>query len=128
MPMSYIIDQRRNLIRITGSGVLTDKEMIQCITDLREDPALQPDMSTLSDMRNVEVAFTAEGIAKMLNIMERTSERRTGAKAAIVVNSEVAFGMGRIFEMRAEVRVDPSFMIFRDMEAACEWLGIENQS
>ncbi len=50
MPMNYIIDKRRDLIRIIGSGVLTDEEMIQCISGLREDPALQPDMITLSDM------------------------------------------------------------------------------
>ena len=128
MPVTYAIDQHNHLVRITGTGVLTDGEMIQCVSDLRSDPALKPDMKTLSDMRKIEVAFTAQGIEKMLGVMCETSEHRKEAKAAIVVSSDVAFGMGRMLEMTADGTADPSFMIFRDMASACEWLGIEEEN
>ena len=128
MPMTYVIDRHTHLVRITGTGVLTDEEMIQCVLDLRGDPALEPDMSTLSDMRDIEVAFTEQGIKTMVEVMKQTSELRKKAKAAIVVGSDLAFGMGRMFEMRADESVDPSFMIFRDMDAAREWLGIEKEN
>ena len=124
MPMTYVIDRHNHLVRITGIGVLTDGDMIQCVSDLRNDPALEPDMSTLSDMRYIEVAFTAQGIDEMLSVMEQTSELRRKAKAAIVVSSDLAFGMGRMLEMSADDRVGPNFMIFRGIGAACEWLGI----
>ncbi len=126
--MTYVIDRHIHLVRITGIGVLTDEEMIRCVSDLRGDPALMPDMRTLSDMRDIKVAFTEQGIKAMVEVMKQTSELRKKAKAAIVVSSDLAFGMGRMFVMRADKSVDPSFMIFRDMDAAREWLGIEKET
>ena len=127
MPMTYVIGPHHHLVRITGTGVLTDEEMIRCVSDLRSDPALEPDMRTLSDMRHIEVAFTAKGIDEMVRVMDTTAERRKKAKAAIVVSSDLAFGMGRMLEMTAEERADPRFMIFRDMDAAYEWLGLAEE-
>ena len=123
--MEYTIDRDARLVRIVGSGRLTDEEMLQCITSLRSDPDLEPDMNTLSDMRDVQVGFSSEGVSSMVGIMESTADRRSAARAAIVVSSDVAFGMGRMIEIMSEERVDPSFRIFRDMAAAREWLHIE---
>jgi ornithine carbamoyltransferase len=61
----------------------------------------------------------------MLTVMEDTADRRAAARAAIVVSSDTAFGMGRMVEMRSEERANPRFQIFRDMIAACEWLGVD---
>jgi uncharacterized UPF0146 family protein len=82
-------------------------------------------MRTLSDMREIEVGSTNDGISEMLAVMEGTAQRRVTAKAAIVVATDVAFGMGRMLEMLSDDVTDPSFRIFRDLSAAFEWLGIE---
>lgn len=98
--------------------------MVQCIAALRVDPQLEPDMNTLSDMREIEVAFTAQGVSSMVEVMETTADRRSAAKAAIVVSTDVAFGMGRMLQGWSGEHSDPSFRIFRDLPAAHEWLGI----
>jgi hypothetical protein len=123
--MRYEIDQEAGLVRIAGSGAVTDQEMVDCVSALRRDPDLQPSMCTLSDMRGIEVAFTADGVARMIQVMEETRDRRDAARAAIVADSNAAFGMGRMFEMRAEDRAQPRFGIFRDMESAMAWLEAE---
>jgi hypothetical protein len=125
MPMSYTIDGDTQLIRIVGRGRVTDEEMLDCVTTLRTDPGLVPGMRTLSDMREIEVGSTNDGISEMLAVMESTAQRRVAAKAAIVVATDVAFGMGRMLEMLSDDVTDPSFRIFRDLSAAFEWLGIE---
>jgi hypothetical protein len=122
--MTYTIDPEARLVRLEGVGLLTDDEMVRCISAMRGDPRLEPDMDTLSDMRDIEVGFTPEGVARIIDAMETTAGRRLSAKAAIVVSSDVAFGMGRMLEMRSDEVVDPSFRIFRDMAEAREWLGI----
>jgi hypothetical protein len=76
-------------------------------------------------MRKIEVGFTSEGVARMIDVMESTAHRRSAAKAAIVVGSDVAFGMGRMFEIQSLERAEPTFRIFRDMGDACRWLGVE---
>jgi len=123
--MTYAIDHEARLVRIVGDGRLTDQEMLECISALREDPRLEPDMNTLSDMREIEVAFTQRGVSAMIDVMERTASRRSSARAAIVVSTDVAFGMGRMFELQVDERVAPTVRIFRDLLAAREWLGIE---
>ncbi len=123
--MTYTIDRGARLIRLVGSGRLTDEELLRCVSSLREDPALDPGMNTLSDMRDIEVGFTSRGISSMLAVMEETADRRGPAKAALVVSSDVAFGMGRMLQTLSEGRVEPHFRIFRDMSDACEWLGID---
>jgi len=43
----------------------------------------------------------------MLAVMESASDRRSGAKAAIVVGSDVAFGMGRMVALRSQETTEP---------------------
>jgi hypothetical protein len=124
VPVTYTIDREARLVRIVGSGPLTDEEMAECVSALREDSCLEPDMNTLADMREIEVAFTAQGVRTMIEIMMRSAKRRSAANAAIVVSTDVAFGMGRMLELQADGIVEPSFRIFRDLAAACDWLGI----
>ena len=125
MSMTYTIDPKARLVRLVGTGLLTDDEMVQCISTLRADPRLEPDMNTLSDMREIEMGFTSQGVKRMIDVMEETTNRRVEAKAAIVVSTEVAFGMGRMIEIRSNEQVELRFRIFREMDAAREWLSIE---
>jgi len=124
LPMEYSIDRTARLVRVVGSGRLTDDAMVECIARLRADPLLEPDMNTLADMRDIQVGFSQEGVRRMLEVMESTADRRTAAKGAIVVSSDVAFGMARMVEMRSEERAYPSLRVFRDMQTARQWLGI----
>ena len=121
MPMDYIIDDERRIVRMTGSGSLTDAEMKGCIERLRSDPGLAPNMPTISDMRDIEVAFTPQGIRQAIGLMHEAPADRSDAKVAIVVNSSIAFGMGRMFELSANDEVDPRIRIFRSMEEAEVW-------
>ena len=121
--MTYTIDRPDRLVRILGSGRLTDDEMIQCVTALRDDPDLEAGMDTLSDMRNIEVGFTRDGVLRMVEVMRASDARRSNARAAIVVSSDLAFGMGRMFESWAQDQVDPAIRIFRSLEDAKAWFA-----
>ena len=126
MPMTYRIDQDSQVVRILGQGLITDDDMVACIAALREDPDLQPHMNILSDMRDIDVGFTSRGVVEMVAVMELSSDRRSAAKAAIVTNSDVAFGMARMFQAQSAIKEqDPQFRIFRGMSEACEWLGVK---
>lgn len=58
MPMTYSIDLDSNLVRMHGTGRLTDEEMIACVRALRADDRLSPELNTLSDMRGIEIGFS----------------------------------------------------------------------
>ena len=122
MGMTYTIEKTRNLVHIIGTGIVTDEEMLGCVTKLRSDPNLEPNMNTLSDMRNITVAFTSEGIRSMIHVMDSTSAGRGNAKVAIVVSTDSAFSMGRMFELRADDREDSAIRIFKAEDEAHDWL------
>ncbi|MGI9327721.1 MAG: STAS/SEC14 domain-containing protein [Pseudomonadales bacterium] len=124
--MSYTIDRDARLIRMSGNGLLTDDEMLQCVTALRADPALEPDLQTLSDMRDIEVGFTAAGVMRMVEVLRKTDTRREAVKVAIVTSSDAAFGMGRVFEGWSDTQVESQFRVFRDMDEANQWLASGN--
>jgi len=126
--MSYTIDQEQKVIRITGSGSVTDADMLGCIKALRSDPLLEPDMRTLSDMRDIEVAFTSDGIRQLIIIMRKAPAGRAKVKAAIVVSSSLSYGMGRMLAQYSDDEIHPSFQIFRDMAEAVDWLGIRSDN
>lgn len=123
MPMTHEIDPERKLIRITGSGVLQDRDIIDCVAAIQADPRLEPGMDILSDVRGIEVGFSTDGIRSMVELMVKGSEPGTSARVAVVVSHDAAFGMGRAIEARSEEPVGLRFEIFRDIGAAMAWLG-----
>jgi len=124
--MTFSIDLEIRLIRLEGSGRVTDEDMLECVKAMRSDSRLEPDMNTLSDMRGIEVGFTSQGVRRLVDVMRMTAEKRKAAKAAIVVSADVAFGMGRMLEILSDERVEPRFRIFRDFDEAREWLGSDS--
>lgn len=123
MPMSYKIDAHAGIVRLTGKHVVTDRELFDCVRGLRHDPQLAPGMKHLSDMRGIEVDFSGDGIEAVVGILRDTRDRREKAKAAIVVDEDVAFGMARMFQLIAAVSdVHPEFRVFREYQHAVDWL------
>ena len=123
--MTYRIDPEAKLVHMIGSGRLTDEEMLACVVALRSDPGLVPDAVVLSDMRAITMGFSSQGVRKMLDIMVDTADRRAETKGAVVVGNDVTFGMARMMSLMADERVSPVFRVFRDLDSACEWLGID---
>ena len=122
--MTYHIDSEARLVHIEGAGQLTDDDMIDCVKRLRADPDLEPDMPTLSDMRNIDMAFSPEGVREMVKTMHDRPADRAQARVAIVVSNQVAYGMGRMFELYTDTRVDPMLRVFQSMSEALDWLEL----
>ncbi len=85
---------------------------------VRDDPRFAPDFSQLYDLTAVtEIGLTPTGMRALAN----RSPFDRDARRAIVVSSDVAFGMARMYQMIADS--DPTqFRIFRDVNEAFAWL------
>ena len=51
------------------------------------------------------------------------SEKRTGLKAALFVDSDVGFGLMRMMQLFADKQFKFEFEVFRDKEQALHWLS-----
>jgi hypothetical protein len=53
------------------------------------------------------------------------SIHRAGRKAAIVVEADLGYGMMRMLQMLAEDKFKNHLAVFRSLESALEWLGVQ---
>ncbi len=119
MPATYTIDKAQRLVLSIGTGVLTANDMWTHQKQLASDKDFDPNFSQLGDFTGVtEIAFTADDVRSFAerNIFSPQSRR------AFVAKSDALYGMVRMFELLRDVRGEGQIRVFRDHDAALEWL------
>lgn len=120
MPANYSIDVVRHLVVSRGWGTLTEEAMLGHARRLAGDPRFRRDMRHLFSFRDVtdaRLSSNAVGAVAMANPFG------AGAQRAILVGSEVAFGVARMYELLRTPAPD-QLQVFRELEPALEWLGL----
>lgn len=120
MPCSYTIDLARSLVLSRGWGVLTDGELLAHVRALTVDPRFVRHFHQLADLRDVtDVEVTASTVREMA----RLNPYGDGSRRAVVVTSDVLFGMARMYQILRDEPTD-QLEIFRKLDDALRWLGI----
>lgn len=127
MPSHYTIDHDERLVRVTGTGPLSDADLLEQRVHIRDDPAFDPGYSFLVDLTAVtEVLLSAQVVARLA----RDPISTPGVRRAIVVPPAepgasaphpLAFGLGRVFQSIAALRGE-DVEVFTDKQLAVEWL------
>lgn len=118
---SYRIDRDRGLVVVTYVGTITLND-IRDIQDLtRRDPTFDPAFRVLFDgLRGDFSKLTADDLRRIA----RNTPMGPGARRAFVVNSEVNYGLVRMFGSLSETEgLGFPFALFDNMEAAIRWLN-----
>ena len=124
MPMTYTIDGAQHVARTSGTGVLTDEDVMAHRKALTGDPRFTPQMSELSDIRGVtDFRVTPAGIRLMVASDIRMVPSGRMHKLAIIADENVAYGMSRMYQTLDEPDIR-SVGVFRTYEDAAAWLGI----
>jgi len=128
MPSDYSIDRSERLVRVTGSGTLSDTDLLEQRVRIRDDPSFDAGFSFLVDLRAVtEVLLSAQVVARLA----RDPISTPGVRRAIVVPvaepgatvpHPLAFGLGRVFQSIAALRGE-DVEVFTDLELATRWLA-----
>jgi hypothetical protein len=128
MPSNYTIDPDDRLVRVTGTGALSDADLLEQRMRIREDPAFDAGYSFLVDLRAVtEVLLSAQVVARLA----RDPISQPGVRRAIVVPAAepgatvphpLAFGLGRVFQSIAALRGE-DVEVFTDVALAARWLA-----
>jgi hypothetical protein len=124
MPITYTIDKQRRFIQRIVSGTVTSDEILASLTEILKHPDYQPGMKSLTDLRAIQHYASPQDLRQIANFILGQGEEVRGGKAAIVVARGVSFGMARMLELLTESS-PLSIWVFRDMQEAHEWLGIE---
>ncbi len=124
MPISYRIDESRNLVLTAATGVLTDAEVLEHKERLLRDPEFRHGMAELTDVRAVaRLEVTPEGIRRMVGFDSREGAGTENHRLAIVASHDFIFGMARMYQTQAEL-YRPEVGVFRTLDEALGWLGM----
>jgi len=78
-------------------------------------------IALLVDRRDTQ-PITADDVDQMAVFFSGHAQELSGYRVAILVNSDAVFGMARMTQMRAEVRMNGIVRPFRNHEDAVAWL------
>ncbi|HXF59791.1 MAG TPA: hypothetical protein VN539_08195 [Candidatus Saccharimonadales bacterium] len=121
MPGSYWIEAERRLVFTRGWGVLTDDELLAHARTLRADSRFVRSYGQIVDFRELsKVEVTSDGII----LLARQNPFPPEARRAVVVSTDLVFGMTRMFQGHMEATSE-QFGIFREIEPAYEWVGLD---
>lgn len=125
MPITYEINKEQGVIYTTATGSLDDTDIAAFKQKLTSDPDYRPGMKELSDVRGVdEFRVTAAGISRFAGMDEDSEDMVKEHRLAIIATEDVIFGMARMYQFQTE-KSKPNVQIFRDLQQAREWLGLE---
>ena len=121
MPFAIHIDVRHGLAASRVLRPLTPAEIVAHPADFQSHPDFSPEMMQLMDCRDVMVDIDVDMTRQLGKEIVAFSPK---SKRALVVGDELSFGLARMVNTNAGDRDIGQLRIFRDLENACEWLGI----
>lgn len=125
--IEYRIDHDRRLVLAEGHGTLTDEDVFAYQREVWSRPDVAG-YDELMDMTHVtEIALPSmERARELAKLSARMDAPHTASKFAIVARSELAFGLGRLYESYRELeqKSTKEVAVFRSMPEALNWLGI----
>lgn len=128
MSYKFRFQDDENLLVIVFTGTISYEEEVQAVLNTLADLRMQPNARILVDKSNAQMMTTTQDIRPHIELILRNLDKFGQPKVANVVGRDVDFGMVRMFEFQAEGKIPHKFMVFRALEEACTWLGIEPAS
>ena len=120
MPADYRIDRPRGLVISCGWGIVSDQDLLGHARALARDPAFKPSMNQVYDFRDVvDQDIGGATVLELANL----SPFGPGARRAIIVRGDAAFGMARMFQILRD-RARDEIQVYRELEAALAWLEL----
>ena len=125
MPAYFKIDKERRLVMSTFSGVFTLADGLSHQEKLLKDPDFAPSFSQLLDCTHVtKIELGPEDVRTLAQRAIFSSNSRR----AILVSSDLAFGLARMFVIFRESLGEKGVRVFHDLEEALYWVLSQNAS
>lgn len=120
--MKIEIDTNARFIRVTPHGLVTLERVVHTIDEMLDHSEFESGMPSLWDFRACEIAgFSTDELRQLGAVARGNAERRGRARLAIVVSTDLQFGLSRMFAMLNELS-HLEAVVFRDIVEAERWI------
>jgi hypothetical protein len=124
VPVSYIIDNSRRLIRTTCSGPVTLEDMVDHFRGLKDDPDCGGHLDVLLDVDHADSLPESKQLRVVNSHIASLRAQVEFGMCAIVAHRDAMFGMMRMFAVFAEDNFR-AIRVFRETADAEEWLNTQ---
>ena len=115
------IDEERGIVRVTPAKPVTVEDACAAIDGIIEKPGFKKGLPSIWDMRYTELMhINAEDIKQISEYANGVKDKRGNARIAFVVSSDLAYGLGRMFEM-VNATSHINARVFRNYEEGEAW-------
>lgn len=121
MPISYHIDPALGVAFKRVTGRLTPEELLAHLHDFTADSAFRPGLHAFVDCRETDVGSSSDDVRRMASDVRANGRELGTGRCAILVASDVQFGMVRVFEAFVG-DTSMEFRTFRAVDEARQWL------
>ena len=127
MTIIYQIDKQVGVTYVVWDGVVVAEQYIAHVKRLLADPDWPPDRGLhLSDLRSTSLDPTIDkAVLEKTVSMFAEHPKISTVKTAIVAHA--AFQRALMYE-RLISPIEPSVIVFHNLDAACMWLGTDSES
>ena len=124
MPIKLEYLRDLNILIATVEGSTTIEMFKQTINELISSIEYPPNVSTIWDLRKLDLDSIDSNFVKgLIAIRKGIDNKRGNVKIAYVVNSDLSFGMTRMYQILSEIEeLAQSIQIFRNLDDAKKWL------
>jgi hypothetical protein len=123
MPIKIGLDESRDLLSATLTGLAGVEEITMAFAEAFRDPTYRPGMNALVDMTAYEHQNTSEGARAIADFLVNSPNTSAGGKVGIVVSKVVSYGMIRMLQAFLE-RTPLEVSVFYELDEAKGWLGL----
>lgn len=131
MPAKHHIDSTSRLLITTWEGEAVDVDFIEAIKKYQQDIQCNSDYSNFNEIvdltRITGIKLTTNGIKHMSSIASNTDQNRTNTKLALIVSSNLAFGLARMYEAYRSMSKNSNkeIRVFKNETDAFTWINEE---
>ncbi len=120
MPITFEVDHGAQRVMVTATGDIRIEDMVALVTKLAELRVFA--YSQRFDARGAAILMTAEETRRIVPLVARLREEHGQARTAFIADSDVSFGMARMYAILS-ADTDSGFMVYRAIEEGDAWLG-----
>lgn len=121
MPIHFHYDKEKQALYGTFEGTLTVDEILETLKQITTSDEYPPEVPALWDLRKLDFSAIESEFRNNLISMRSQFPERGSAKIACVANSDLAYGMTRMYQTYSS-GMPQAMMVFRDFDEAEAWL------
>ena len=125
MSVEIKYDQNRKVLDIIVFGLSDADDLSSALEHIINSGDYPPNTDAIWDVRNSDLSnANFQFVSDLVKIRSRFMKRRD-CRSALIVSSEVQYGLCRMFEMLSEGKISQQLRVFRDYKEGEQWL-LEN--